>query len=91
MSAGDLLLLEVVQELDPVVGGHLPPARGLQDGLQGDREALTSDLETQKCKQNNEKERQQKHREHRGRGTKQTGEMLSALSVRLSAHRASQS
>ena len=47
VSPGDLLLLEVVQELDPVVGGHLPPSRGLQDGLQGDREALTSDLETQ--------------------------------------------
>ena len=47
VSPGDLLLLEVVQELDPVVGGHLPPSRCLQDGLQGDREALTSDLETQ--------------------------------------------
>ena len=46
MSPRDLLLLEVVQELHPVVGGHLPPPRGLQDGLERHREALSlrSDL-----------------------------------------------
>ena len=46
MSPRNLLLLEVVQELHPVVGGHLPPPWGLQDGLERHREALSlrSDL-----------------------------------------------
>ena len=53
VSPGDLLLLEVVQELHPVVGGQLPPPRGLEDpGHRGEAEALRSDLETEKCKQN---------------------------------------
>ena len=31
VSSRNLLLLEVIQELHPVVGGELPPARGLED------------------------------------------------------------
>ena len=31
MSARDLLLLQVVEELHPVVGGQFSPPRGLQD------------------------------------------------------------
>ena len=31
ISAGDLFLPQIVQELHPVVGGEFPPARSLQD------------------------------------------------------------
>ena len=52
VSARDLLLLQVVQELHPVVGAELPPARHLQDPhtLHRGLLRLSLDLRTQQLR-----------------------------------------